>query len=315
MTDPIATSFSKLKIKITATLIIFSFLVSYLIVNVKNNHQLIVDARKLNSAISEPIEWIETLSIHMGKKIAEHDNYDDLRFIDNLFKETLKVQGLSSRIASWSMFSWSNKKHKLAVNTLDGISDNQEDLSDRQYSWRAKYHPWMLQVTKSSRGKLSNTFVIPVAVGVSNSRDTFQGSIISGINAKELLSRAESAISSSNAFLLLNRDAFHSDQDKIVLASANSPYAANDYKKLPALVDLLKDWIDPAGKSPIIINTGRYKFTHYALMDGYQLAILVGFDRVEFWSNVLALWAQIFIGSALICFLAREFGFVGGGRN
>jgi hypothetical protein len=149
-------------------------------------------------------------------------------------------------------------------------------------------------------------FVIPVAVGVSNSRDEFQGAIISGINVKELLNNAERVITSGNAFLLVNRDTFYTDPEKILLASANSPNASEDYEKLPALVEQLKDWIDPSGSLPISINAGRYKYSYYTLVDGYQLAILVGFNRVEFWENVLALSAQLFVGMLLLCFLITK---------
>ncbi len=298
---------SRSKSKLILILLTASFVIGYTLENIKKNHQLLVDARKLKSAISEPIEWVETISIHMGKKIVEHDNPNDLQFIDNLFKETQKMQGISTRMVSWSMFTWSGKKHKLLVNTLDGISKNPEDLRERPYSWRAGYNPWMLQITKTGRGMLSNMFVIPVAVGVANSRDEFQGSIITGMNAKDLLSRAEMSISSNNAFLLVNRDVFYTDPEKILLASANSPNVAKDYEKLPALVEQLKDWIDPFGSLPTSINAGRYKFSNYILIDGYQLAVLVGFDRIEFWKNVVALSMQIFIGTLLIYFLINQF--------
>lgn len=309
MTDSSRTRI-KTKFKIISALLIGTFLVSYSIVNTRKNHQMRVDARKLNSTISEPIEWIETLSIHMGRRIAAHNDYNDLAYIDNLFKETLKLQGLSSRIVSWSMFSWSNRKNKLVVNALDGIRENPEDLGERQYAWRSKYNPWMLQITKTARGMLSNTVIIPVAVGVSNSRDEFQGAIISGINAKEMINRAEAVVNSGNAFLLVNRDTFHSEPEKIVIASANSPHVAADYDKLPALVELLKDWIDPSGQTPITIKAGKYKFSHYSLIEGYQLAVLVGYNYIEFWINVFTLWMELLIGIGLLVFLGREFGYL-----
>jgi len=239
----------------------------------------------------------------MGKKIVDHNKYDDLPFIDNLFKETLKMQGLSDRIVSWSMFSWSNRNQKLVVNTLDGIRKEPEDLVQREYTWRARYNPWMLQITKTGRGMLSNTMIIPVAVGISNSRDEFQGAIISGVNAKELLNRAEAVMTSGNAFLVVNRDTFHTDPEKIVIASSNSPHVAKDYSKLSALVSNLKDWMDQSGSTPISIKAGRYKYTQYSLIEGYQLAILVGFNRLEFWTDVISLAMQFFIGGMAICLI------------
>lgn len=292
--------------KLLAALFIGSLLISYTVVNTKKNHQLMTDARKLSLVVSEPIEWIETLSVHMGKKIVEHNDYKDLPFINKMFKETLQMQGVANRIISWSMFSWSNKDHQLTVNAVDGIRKNPEDLIERQYTWRARYSPWMIQVTKAGVGMLSNTLIIPAAVGVSNIRDEFQGAIVSGINAKELLRKAEESVSSGNAFLILNRDTFHTDSEKILLSSSNSSKASKDYEKLPALVEKLRDWVDPAGSSPITISAGRYKYNYYRLIEGYQLAVLVGFNRLEFWGDVFVLWMQLLIGSLALSFLTRE---------
>ena len=62
MTDssPQAKAKTKTKVKIVAAFLVASFVASYTLVNVKKNHQLMVDGRRLNAAISEPIEWIET---------------------------------------------------------------------------------------------------------------------------------------------------------------------------------------------------------------------------------------------------------------
>jgi hypothetical protein len=284
-----------------------TFIVGYTSVNIEKNHQLRVDGKKLVAAISEPMKWVETLSIHMGRKIIEHNDSNDLDFINDLFRKTLEMQGLSNRLVSWSMLSWSDQKHRLLVNTLDGVVlKNPEDLTLRQYTWRARYNPWMLQIAQTSKGILSDTLIIPVAVGVSNSRDEFQGAIVSGINAKKLLSEVEQVIDSGNAFLVVNRDSFYSDPNKVVIASANSPHSAKDYEKLPDLVERLKDWIDPYGKTPITIAAGRFKYSQYALLEGQQMAVLVGFNRIEFWQNVFSAWMKLFISVMLLRFLVRE---------
>ncbi len=267
-----------------------------------------MDARKLTSVVSEPFEWIETISIHMGRLIVEGGKTQDLKFIDNLFKETLKMQGVSNRLISWSGFSWGSKNHKLMVNSLDGIRKEPEDLMDRQYTSRTSYTPWSLQITKTGRGMLSNMVIVPVAVGTTNIRDQFQGSIISGINVKELLNRAESVVTSNNAFLVVNRDPYNMESEKIILSSANTPSSSQDYEKISELVEKLRNWVDPAGSLPTSLKAGRYKFSHYRLVEGHQLAVFVGFNRLEFWGNIFALGMQLFVGSLAVCFLVHEVG-------
>ncbi len=301
---------SKVKTKLIVTLLISSFLISYLVVNTQKNHQLMIDARKLNSVVLEPFEWIETISIHMGKLIIEHNNPKDLKFIDKLFKETLKIQGVSNHTISWPGFSWGNKDYKLVVNSLDGVIKKPEDLIDRQCASRTSYTPWSLQIAKTSRGMLSNMVVVPVAVGTTDIRDQFQGLVISGINVKELLNRAESVVTSGNAFLVVNRDPYQMDSEKIILSSANSPSSSDDYEKISDLVAKLRDWVDPAGSLPTSIEAGRYKYSYYRLVEGYQLAIFVGFNRLEFWGKVLALGIKFFVGSLAVCFVVNEVGYL-----
>jgi hypothetical protein len=43
------------------------------------------------------------------------------------------------------MFSWGDKKHRLSVNTMEGISKTKQSLASRRYSWRARYEAWELQ--------------------------------------------------------------------------------------------------------------------------------------------------------------------------
>ncbi|MES2961571.1 MAG: hypothetical protein V4694_04220 [Pseudomonadota bacterium] len=273
--------------RLIAVILVTSFFTSYILVKNKTNHQLIVDAGKLHSVISEPIDYVSTLSIHLGKVITDNNKFDDLNFIDNLFKDTIRLQGSSNNVISWSKFSWGDKKHRFSVNTLDGIMKNRESLADRNYTWRSKYEPWVLQFSKPDVGKMSNTLILPVAVGISNSRDEFMGTVISGINIKELLNRSEDVVKSGGSFILANRDSFNQDIDKIVFISANTPHRAKIYKTIPGLVEKCRDWIPPSGAMPTTLKAGRFKYAYYHIIENYPLVIFVGFNRFDFWIDVL----------------------------
>ncbi len=299
---------SKIKVKLIVTFFVTSFFTSYFIIEAKQNHQLQVDAKKLDLVISETMDWVSTISSNVGKKIVAHNKYNDLQFINNLLKEVVHNHGFSNRIVSWSMISWGNKNHKLVVNAVEGIKSDPDNLITRRYTSRSSYTPWDLQVNKTDRGLLSNTYVIPVTVGVSDERDQFQGLLISGINAKELLSKAEKSVDSESAFLVINRDIFYVDQDKVVLSSSNTPSMENNYKQISNLVERLKDWVNHDGKTPVSVNIGVYKYNYYRLLEDYQLAIVMGFNRLEFWGRVFALGFQLFIGLMAAYFLIGELG-------
>ena len=283
-----------------------AFIVSYSLENTRTRHQLVSDARKLNAVISEPIDYVNALSMYMGKKISDNNKYEDLKYIDALFKETLIYRGSTNKSISWPMFSWGDKKHRLAVNTMEGISKTKQSLASRGYSWRARYEPWELQFSKPISGMISKTWVLPVALGIANSRDEFKGTIITGINIKEMITRAESVLNSGNSFILVNRDPFNQDMDKIILSSSNAPHFSQDYKRIPRIVEKCRDWMEQSGTMAQYIKAGRYKYTYYSMISGHPLVIFVGFNRITFWVNVLSAMVNYTIFAMAILLLGRE---------
>jgi hypothetical protein len=257
--------------------------------------------------MSEAIDYVSSLGTYLGRQVSDNNRYEDWNYINKLFKETISLQGASSNVSSWAMFSWGDKKHNLMVNTMTGISKNPlESLVDRNYTWRAKYEPWTLQFSRPIYGFVSKTWILPAAIGISNIRDEFKGSVIVGINIKTLLSRAENSVRSGNAFILANRDTYNQDENKIIFVSSNSPKSSESYIKLSAMVDKYKDWMDHSGSMMKNITAGRFKYTYYQIIEGYPLIILVGFNRLEFWGNVLFLTAQMTIILMLLVVLWQE---------
>lgn len=290
---------------ITITLVV-SFFISYLAENIKKRHQLSSDASRLNTVISEAINHVNSIGTYLGRKIADNDKYEDWQYIYNLFKETASLQISSDNISSWAIFSWGDSEHRLKVNTVSGISKNPESLIDRNYTWRAKYEPWTMQFSKPVYGIVSKTWILPSAIGVSNIRDEFKGSVITGINIKALLNKSESSLRSNNAFILANRDAFNKDGDKIILSSSNSPKSDTNYIELSTMVEKYKDWMNQSGTMQTSFTAGRFKYSYYQMIEGYPLIIFVGFNRLEFWGNVALLTAQMTIVLMLLSVLWQE---------
>ncbi len=298
--------FSKVSLRLTSIVLIISFLVGYSIESSKKRQQLATDAKKVANVVSNAVDYVSALSIYLGETIARDEKYDDYEFIYNLFKETAYNQDSIGETLSWAMFNWGDEKHRLVVRTVDGVQLTPINLIDRSYTWRSKYERWKLQFAKPDYGRVSKTWVLPAALGISNPSDQFMGSIITGINLRTLLRKTESVVNSGNAFIIANRDAFNQDQDKIILASSNTPKISQDYKKLPEIVDNFRDWMNSSGTMESKINSGRYSFTYYYLIQDHPLVVMTGYNRLSFWSSIISSTAKIFIVLFVICMLTRE---------
>ncbi len=291
--------------KIFAIILAVSLLISYLIENSKRQNELISDSRKIDGVISENFDYVHTLGVFLGKQIIVNNHAEDVQYIDKLFKDSMRLQGPVDSAIAWSMFSWANKKNKLAVNTVIGINTNLDSLTERPYIWRSRYQPWTLQFSKPDRGIISNSFIMPAAVGITNGRDEYLGTIIAGINIKKLTSRVEAVLKSSNAFIVVSRDEMGNDDTKMFFSSSNTPKIAKDYMKIANIVSKYKEWDDQAGKMSEPILAGRFKFSYYKILEGYPLIIFVGFNQVEFWKNILVLTTHLIILFTLLVVIAR----------
>lgn len=299
------------KIKLPAIFIIIIFLISYLVELDKVRSSMITDSRNIDNVISESFDHINTLGIYLGKQIVKNNRYNDLIYINWLLKDVMSSQGSVDSVLSWTMFSWGDKQNDLVVNTVSGINPTPESIAERGYVWRARYEKWKLQLGIPTYGIVSNNWIIPAGIGISNSRDEYVGIIIAGVNIKKLISRVENSIKSDNAFIVASKEIVNRDNNdnRVLLLSSNSPQNIKNHTAISAVVDDLKDWQPHSGSLRKAIKTGRFKYNYYKLVDKHSMVILVGFDRVEFWKNVICLAFTIAVAPLLFMLL------VGKGKN
>ncbi len=157
-------------------------------------------------------------------------------------------------------------------------------------------------------GIVSKNWIIPAAIGIANSRDEYVGIIIAGVNIKKLTSRVENSIKSDNAFIVASKEIVNRDNNdnRVLLLSSNSPQNIKNHAAISSIVDDLKDWKPHSGSLKKVIKTGRFKYNYYKLLDSHSMVILVGFDRVEFWKNVVYSAFMLAVAPLLLMLLLRK---------
>lgn len=300
---------SPLNIKIFSAILLVALIFSFFIEKSKTRYSLSSDARKIDNLVSGYLDHISTLGTYLGNKVADNNKSEDLPYINNLFHESMQMQGENDHVIYWSLFSWSNKKNKLMVNTLFGILENPISLNERPYIWRARYDSWKIKLSQPTTSLLNQTPIIPVGIGITNKKGDHLGIIGTGINVKKLAKEIENIITSDNAFILVNQDTISKeDSSNILLSSSNLPRFSSDYNKIPEFIEGHKIWMKDSGSLDKSLSTSRFKFTYFQEVANYPITILVGFNKMQFWDNILittlkiaALITTLFLVSTLLC--------------
>lgn len=77
----------------------------------------------------------------------------------------------------YSVFLWVDEGGHVVTSSLQGVLENPVDISDRDYIIRSRSEPFRVQVGRPAAGRISNTMVIPMAMGLTDYTGKYIGSV------------------------------------------------------------------------------------------------------------------------------------------
>lgn len=77
----------------------------------------------------------------------------------------------------YSVFLWIDENMQAVTSSRQGILETPIDLSDRDYIKRARSEPFKIQVGRPIEGRISETLVIPISMGLTDYTGKFIGSV------------------------------------------------------------------------------------------------------------------------------------------
>ncbi len=174
-------------IAIVVVSIIYSILISYTFKQYqkKLNLELENTAILINQTLTSNFNNINNINVLVGAQIAKFDA-TNLEQIYAIFNDTKYHSVRNSRLFSWSLFDWVDKNNLQTVNSKNGVAKDPPDMSHRDYTVLAPKNPWCLSLSRPAIGNPSGEWVIPVGTGITNKKDEFLGTIVVGINIREL---------------------------------------------------------------------------------------------------------------------------------
>ncbi|MFT5702765.1 MAG: signal transduction histidine kinase/CheY-like chemotaxis protein [Rickettsiales bacterium] len=138
--------------------------------------------------LDDSIKYTRLILVGMSNKISQ--NPTSKNHIKNTL-ESFRVlhEGKMNDILSISMFSWTDKKDQLIINSEIGILKKSKDLSSRDYLQITKKNPEKLYFGKPVIGAVSRQYIIPAGMGFVDDSGIYQGSIVMGFNIESIYRR------------------------------------------------------------------------------------------------------------------------------
>ena len=96
----------------------------------------------------------------------------------NLVKLAQVLKSFDKKDHVYSILSWVNPEQQLAVSSNRGVLEKPVDISDRDYVKKALSDPWKMMIGRPIEGRVSERWVIPVSMGITDYTGKFIGSVM-----------------------------------------------------------------------------------------------------------------------------------------
>lgn len=233
--------------------------------------QLKKESERIETTLADEIEKAGYLLTALGKQITLNDA-EDLGKLEKLLKTFNRKDHI------YSVFSWVNPQKFVIVSSNKGIIEHPVDVSDRDYVVKAAMAPWKIQIGRPIEGRVSDRWVIPIAMGVTDYTGHYAGIIMLSIDINLLTEQMSRMVRRDGiSFAIISKTLIPLTQ-----VSDDKDFVTNNF---PA--DKLIDVNFTTNPSGLIrkgnLFWGKGSYSYYSVSDDYPYIILVGFD--SFYNN------------------------------
>ena len=231
--------------------------------------QMESEALRLDRGLIVEIENASYILESVGRQIqATSDKPEN---IAQLFFSFAKTAGPKR-----SIFSWVNKSQMITVSNNLGVLEIPIDVSDRDYVKKSIAEPWKIHIGRPIDGRVSNHWILPLSLGLTDNNGTYMGSVIVSLDA-ELLGDdiARGMKNSGMRFAITNMALTPLTQSHSPTQSLNDIF---DMSKL-ASIDFNK------AKSNLFAHGSLFhseeSYAYYELSSQYPYIIFLALDPVQ----------------------------------
>lgn len=142
--------------------------------------QMEAESLRLDRALIVEIENASYILESVGRQI-QATGTENHESIAQLFFSFAKTEGPKRAI-----FSWISKDQMLTVSSNLGVLDKPIDVSDRDYLKKSIAEPWKVHIGRPIDGRLSQKWVLPLSLGLTDTNGTYSGTVIVALDSEKL---------------------------------------------------------------------------------------------------------------------------------
>ena len=134
-----------------------------------------------------------------GRQIGQH-GADDREHTARLFRS------YTNESMQGDVFSWVDPAQRVTVSSNRGVIKKPVDVSDRDYVKLALAEPWVVQIGRPILGRVSEKWVLPLSIGVTDEDGSHAGIVVLSLNVDSLTNEIRSDIKKSGIhFAILSK--------------------------------------------------------------------------------------------------------------
>lgn len=250
------------------------------------------EAARIENTISTEMSDASYMLSSLGRQIVVDPNRDYTRLAQAL-------KSFDNKNHIYSIFSWTDTDRKLVISSNKGVLKEPVDISDRDFIQQSAADSWKMHIGRPIEGRVSGRWVIPVAMGITDSTGKFIGIIALSIDIGVLTDQIRSLVKRDGiSFAVVSKDMVTLTEisDSKNFISDNFPT-----KKLME-IDFDKNPSGLISKGSIIWGAGIYAY--YKVSENFPYIVMMGYDANYSDETVRTmLWIRLLMISAIAVFL------------
>lgn len=225
------------------------------------------EAVRIDRSLIVEIKNASYLLESLGRQISQYD--------------TGKQEQISRLLRSFNdeahkddIFLWVNPTQMVAISSNHGILPKPVDVSDRDYVKKSLAEPWKVQIGRPVLGRVSEKWVLPIAMGLSDFSGKHLGTIVISLDINAMTNE-------------MHNDLHNTGVSFAILSKTLNPLTGvgvQDVRKSRYLpTEALTDIDFDANPSGILARVGLFTqkkgFALYEVSSKYPYVIVIGYDN------------------------------------
>lgn len=164
--------------------------------------QLENETVRIDRALIIEIERSSYLLESLGRQISNLGT-DNLHGIERLF-DSFDISGYPQT----NEFFWVDANQNIVVSSHKGVLEKPSNVSDRDYMKKAITTPWYIHIGQPIEGRVSEKWVMPLAIGLTDEQNQFKGAVVVSIDIAALKDEIGNMIEKDSIRIAITNTAF-----------------------------------------------------------------------------------------------------------